>query len=382
MPDVLPYDQDVAFEYGQKKLALRCQRCTSEQADFDERIAPALVALYRHVLPNVPPEEIEKDVRAPHQTHLLLLRKEADVRQDYFEKPARLLRRYRVKSGQFEDYSDDSDPEEDQTTDRLLKCEDYIKNRKKTANEKFVKQLYPGLAEKVRSERADLDLIDAARIEVRLRDMLVGAVTLKHATLKDFPATNVCQLVYIGVRTRFQLMKAGRKLLQTAIQSEAGDADVFFTFAGSDALRFFRNAGLTDDPLICGRFQDLNDDWTDAVPMAKILKYPARASGSGEKTDPWKEYREQKYKTYAAEAFFVKQLVEQNAELRQRLEKMEQLQVNSEQQLALERSRCVMYEQLVQSLESQLLVNGIKPKVNQEEIIQRVVQSVNNTGEK
>ena len=203
MPDVLPYNQDVAFEYGQKRISLRCQRCASEQADFEEKVAPALVALYRHVLPNGPPDEIEKDVRAPNQTHLLLLRKEADVRQDYFDKPARLLRRYRVKAGQFEDYSDDSDPDEDQSTDQLLNCEDYIKNRKKNPNEKFVRQTYPGLFEKVRNERVDLDLIDAARIEVRLRDMLVGAVTLKHTTLQDFPATNVCQLVYIGVRTRF-----------------------------------------------------------------------------------------------------------------------------------------------------------------------------------
>lgn len=40
-----------------------------------------------------------------------------------------------------------------------------------------------------------------------------------------------------------------------------------------------------------------------------------------------------------------------------------------------------MYEQLVQSLEAQLLAAGIKPRVDQDEIIQKVINNATRTTE-
>jgi len=347
-------------------------RVTPQTNNFETDIVPALIALYRHILPNVPVEDLERDIMDPNSVHLVVCRKEQDVRQEYYEKPARLLRRYETRTGMHEDYSEDSDPDEADGTETLLRVEDFVKNRRKTTHDKFVRQKYPGLIEHLKGDRNDLDTIDAARIPIRFRDLLIGAATFRQTSLQDFPQTSVCYLLYIGVRTRFQLVKVGRRLLQTIINVEAKACDVFFTFAGTDAVRFFRSGGLTDDPLICGRFQSLDADWTDAVPMARILRRETRKSTEvGENL--WTQYKQEAYRRYSQEAFFVKELIEENAELRKRLAMLERMQETNEQQIALEKSRCVMYEQMVQSLESQLLVNGIKPRVNQDEIVARVV---------
>ncbi|CAL5985904.1 Conserved_hypothetical protein [Hexamita inflata] len=369
MAEVLQYDQDVQFDYGNKKISCKCVRVTTQTYGFASEYLESMVSLYHSTMPHIPTEDIRTSLQQDGVTHIVLLRLEADVRQEYFEKPVRLLRRYTQSQKQFEDFSDDSDPDEDIGTDLLLKCEDFIKNRKKTQYEKLIKQRFPGLIERCSNERPDLDLIDAARIQLRTRDLIIGSLSFATKTLDDFPPTKVTHLLHFGVRTRFQLMKAGRRLLQTAVSESKND--VFFVFSPSQTVRFFRNSGFTDDPLICGRFQLLSDS-VDCVPMAKILN----RIDSQPVQNNWEVYRNEAYKRYSQEAFFVKKLIEENNELKMKNGKYEKIQNTFEQQLALERSRCVMYEQLVQSLENQLLANGIKPKVNQDEIIQKVVKSI------
>ena len=85
-------------------------------------------------------------------------------------------------------------------------------------------------------------------------------------------------------------MRVGRRLLQTAI-SEAKECEAFFTFAGSDAVRFFRNGGLSDDPLLCGRFLELDEDWTDATPMVAILSQEQRADKMLSAMEKWARYK-------------------------------------------------------------------------------------------
>eukprot|EP00703_Trepomonas_sp_PC1_P004729 JAP91877.1 hypothetical protein TPC1_16361 [Trepomonas sp. PC1] len=366
----LEYDKDTEFQYGSKSINLRLVKLTSASAAQQPDYIDALVDLYHHILPNVSILDLRKDLSSPDLVHLLLMRLESDVRTEYQAKPTRMLRRFEYPETQFEDFSDDSDPEEDQGQEMVLKVEDFIRNRRRSQFEKQVRNKFPRLEQTLKLEKSDLQFINSELIPLRKRDLLVGALTLKNVKLSDFPATNVCQLLYIGVRTRFQQCKCGRNLLRTAIQYETKAADAFFTFAGSDAVRFFRRCGMTDDPLLCGRFQQLDEDWTDAVPMVKMIKN----EGFGVGKDLYGEFQNFMYRKYAAEAYMMKSLCEQNEELKGKIDEVQKEKDQFEQQLALEKARCIMYEQLVQTLEDQLISNGIQPKVNQDEIVSKVLK--------
>lgn len=68
----------------------------------------------------------------------MLFRKEEAVRDDYYKRPARMLRRYRnkatTKAGtmNIEEYSAETDPDSDDGADLLVKTEDFLRSKKKT----------------------------------------------------------------------------------------------------------------------------------------------------------------------------------------------------------------------------------------------------------
>ena len=93
------------------------------------------------MIPERSEEDIAQDLRAPQMLHVIVLRDESVVRSEYSEKPARMLRRYVSDS-----FSGDSDPEEDNGAELLLKAEDFVKNRKKSLHDKAIKAALPLLA--------------------------------------------------------------------------------------------------------------------------------------------------------------------------------------------------------------------------------------------
>lgn len=56
-----------------------------------------------------------------------------------------MLRRFEYPETQFEDFSDDSDPEEDLGNEMVLKVEDFIRNRRRSQFEKTVRNKFPRL---------------------------------------------------------------------------------------------------------------------------------------------------------------------------------------------------------------------------------------------
>ncbi|GKT36551.1 hypothetical protein ADUPG1_009496 [Aduncisulcus paluster] len=105
--------------------------------------------------------------------------------------------------------------------------------------------------------------------EPSFAERLVAAVTvLSHVGSEVKPPTNIIQLLYIGVRSRYQSLKIGRKLVKL-VQRFAKNRknDAFIVWAGLDAENFFRRCGFSRDPILTHRYIDIDDDWTDSVCM-------------------------------------------------------------------------------------------------------------------
>lgn len=424
---VLPYGRVMDFSAGNKHVALALRRVTGADVSADVELREALVALYAHILPEVDRSECRRDLLDPAAVHLVLLRTDEDVRADWARSPWRMLRKYRHRAGNpppplrtvvetgeveietsgedggmeapsvssFSAPTDEEDQRGLQEASRLLQratefaedCGRSERGRKESA--KIVRKKLPGLSEACARRSLPEGEFDPQARRIRTKDRIVGAASLAlrpgPREMRD-PCT-ICQLTYIGVRTRFQLLKLGRRLLQTAICTEAigrFNADVFFTFAGSNAVRFFRCCGLDDDPLVAGRFQFLDENWTDVVPMVRILKAPeslrvllsAETGATRGKSAAYSAWRDAAYKRYTEEALFVSHLVRELDTLRARATQLEAAERAYNRALAQERSRSLMYEQIIQSLEEQMLAAGLRPEIDKDAILAKIMERV------
>lgn len=143
-----------------------------------------------------------------------------------------------------------------------------MNSKKKSNYDKVVRQRLPKLAMLQSGSVDDKLLLDSKAVDIRLKDRLLGAVTLQERSIPSSTGNDpILQVVYVGVRTRFQQAKIGRLLLNKVISAELHSSEILFTFASVDSVRFFRNCGFSDDPMLCGRYQQLDENWTDAVPM-------------------------------------------------------------------------------------------------------------------
>jgi hypothetical protein len=67
-----------------------------------------------------------------------------------------MLRRFEYPESAFEDFSDDSDPEEDLGQELVLKVEDFIRNRRRSQFEKSVRARLPRLEQALHLDKSDL----------------------------------------------------------------------------------------------------------------------------------------------------------------------------------------------------------------------------------
>ncbi|KAH0570637.1 hypothetical protein SS50377_26923 [Spironucleus salmonicida] len=374
----LPYNTTLLYQYGGQPLPCIAQKISSGQISHNQDLIYALTSLYSHVLPNVPHEDIERDIMTENSFTIIISRTEEAVRQDFSKKPIRLLRRYQHKQNlPFSDFSENSDLD-DNGVDLLLKCEEFITNRKKSNFDKLVKSKFPGLSEKIRGNKDDINLVKPETFKLREKDKIIGAATFQFKDIVDQVQgkINISQLVYIGVRCRFQALKLGRRLIKSTM-FESEEKDAYFTFAGSDAVRFFRNCGLDDDPLIAGFFNQLDENWTDVIPMVKWLKC-CEGIETKSANELFQTWRSQAYINYHRESNLVFQLIQEIQNLKQNSRSFDNEKERFEQEIALERSRCAMYEHLVSQLENQLLSAGIQPKIDQNEVVEKIMGRTGN----
>ncbi|TNJ30484.1 hypothetical protein GMRT_12691 [Giardia muris] len=394
----LEYNKRMILKHRGQNLDVITLRYTGEDLRANQGLLAAFHAVYTHILPDVDKAECREDLLKPGTVHIGVFRSEGDVRADWRTRPIRILRHYRTDpSDEVEansSFSGPTDDEEDTGDRMLLKALDFVRNQRSSRESGTIKKTLPELHRRVLDGRMSDEELDSSQRKVRPKDMILGAasILIRDSVEGIDEPCKMCQLVYIGVRTRFQLLKLGRQLLATSMYQEAVqtfDCNVYFTYAGSNAIRFFRYGGLDDDPLLAGRYAHIDNQWTDVLPMVRILKSPIdltkalqRLPGVTNRSRVYAQWRDATFKRYAEEATFVSHLISELDFLQQRVTKLEQTDRNYNTVLTQERSRCIMYEQIIARLETQLLAAGITPDINRDEIMQTVIEKMTETKER
>lgn len=421
--NALEYNVPLQFSGNGKIVTGVVRRYSGEDLQKNADLHAAFVALYTHILPDVDRDECKRDLTEPNTVHIGVFRSDQEVRGDWQARPIRILKHYKKYhadpisedieilpgtdsaaedaadvykpqsvNSSFSGPTDDDEPTGERLIGRVM---EYIKApRQRKEIGKFIKAKLPRLHAQIKAgELREADL-DATKRKIRHKDRIIGAASI---LIRDNPEgitepCRLCQLIYIGVRTRFQLLKLGRRLCATTIYKEAVEtfnSDVYFTYAGSNAIRFFKRCGLDDDPMIAGRYAHLDNEWTDVLPMARLLKVPARMeqilsardSRGTNRAALYSVWRDTAFRRYAEESHFVSHCVAEMDRLQQRLASLEKAEKLYNTVLTQERSRCIMYEQIIAKLESQLLDAGIKPNINRDEILKKVIEQIGATND-
>lgn len=430
-PEPLPYDRVLSFSAGTKAVSATVRRLTGPELLRDHDLHAAMVELYCHILPDISRSDCVKELGADDAVHVVALRTDEDVRRDWEARPVRLLRHYAhtmhepvsselnrdrpagapagesggsdpelsdARSGSsFSGPTDDSEP-----AGRALleKAQQFNRFPKKSRDAiRVFRRKYPRLYQAVQNGGVNDAELDPWTRCITPKDRILGAAS---AVIRRDPEGiqapfTLCQLTYIGVRTRFQLLQLGRRLCSTMLLAEAiqtFDCDAFFTYAGSNAVRFFRCCGLDDDPLIAGRFAHIDNQWTDVLPMVRVLRTPRHlqallegvgvlgaAASPAARSAVYREWRDAAFRRYTEEASLASHLISELDGARRKLAGFARKEAVYESALAQERSRCIMYEQIISSLEEQLLTNGIKPTIDKDRILESVMAKVGQAGD-
>lgn len=419
--NTLEYNTPLQFSNNGKLVTGIVRRYSGEDLQKNTDLHAAFVALYTHILPDVDRDECKRDLIEPNTIHIGVFRSDQEVRGDWQTRPMRILKHYkkyhadpiseeieiipgtdsaaedatdvynpRSVNSSFSGPTDDDEPTGERLIGRIM---EYIKApRQRKDIGRFLKSKLPRLHAQIKAGELHEADLDAIKRKIRHKDRILGGASI---LIRDNPEgimepCRLCQLIYIGVRTRFQLLKLGRKLCATTIYKEAVEtfnSDVYFTYAGSNAIRFFKRCGLDDDPMIAGRYAHLDNEWTDVLPMARLLKVPAHMEQILSSKDTkgtnraalYSMWRDAAFRRYAEESHFVSHCVAEMDRMQQRLASLEKAEKLYNTVLTQERSRCIMYEQIIAKLESQLLDAGIKPSIDRDEILTKVIEQIGAT---
>ncbi|EES99963.1 Hypothetical protein GSB_10139 [Giardia duodenalis] len=416
--NTLQYNVPLQFSNNGKVVTGIVRRYSGEDLQKNADLHAAFVSLYTHILPDVDRDECKRDLIEPNTVHIGVFRSDQEVRGDWQTRPIRILKHYkkyhadpisediellpgtdsavedttdiyksRSADSSFSGPTDDEEPTGERLMGRIMEYIKAPKQRKEVG--KFIKAKLPRLHTQIKAGELRESDLDATKRKIRHKDRILGGASI---LIRDNPEgitepCRLCQLIYIGVRTRFQLLKLGRRICATTIYKEAVEefnSDVYFTYAGSNAIRFFKRCGLDDDPMIAGRYAHLDNEWTDVLPMARLLKVPAhmeqilasRDSKGTNRAALYSMWRDAAFRRYAEESHFVSHCVAEMDRMQQRLASLEKAEKLYNTVLAQERSRCIMYEQIIAKLESQLLDAGIKPSIDRDEILKKVVEKI------
>lgn len=416
--NTLQYNVPLQFSSNGKVVTGVVRRYSGEDLQKNADLHAAFVSLYTHILPDVDRDECKRDLLGPNTIHIGVFRSDQEVRGDWQTKPIRILKHYkryhadplgedieilpgtdsavedaadtckpRSVDSSFSGPTDDDEPTGERLISRIMEYVKAPKQRKEVG--RFIKAKLPRLHAQLKTGELRESDLDATKRKIRHKDRILGGASI---LIRDNPEgitepCRLCQLIYIGVRTRFQLLKLGRKLCATTIYTEAVEefhSDVYFTYAGSNAIRFFKRCGLDDDPMIAGRYAHLDNEWTDVLPMARLLKIPAHmeqilSSKDNKGTSRaalYTMWRDAAFRRYAEESHFVSHCVAEMDRMQQRLASLEKAEKLYNAVLTQERSRCIMYEQIIAKLESQLLDAGIKPNIDRDEVLKKVIEQI------
>jgi ribosomal protein S18 acetylase RimI-like enzyme len=289
---------------------------TSDHLETPDEDIDALAALFSHVLPAIPAEDIAADLRRPNSYSFVVFRSHQDVIDDWNRTPQRLCLRARradvpvlpsstaATQSRLPDSEADSDVDVDSDSDSDL----------------F-------------SNATDSDLIalpdprapTAALPAPTRRDRIVGAVSVTllppnahQAAFADpeqpFAPERVLHLAYVGVRCRFQGLKLGRRLVATAIDAHKhGDSDVLLTHAGTDAVPFFTHCGFSADPILTQPYTAMDQQWADAV----LMLHRDRRAAAADPDAALSAFRARHLSLYAADLRLVESLTGEVARLRE-----------------------------------------------------------------
>ncbi len=280
LPDTLLTGREIALPYDDSFIHLTTTLLQTHtvQTEDDLKIRDAIVSLYRHVLPDIGHSALREYLSNPHYRTFAVWRSADDVLLDRARHPAEREPEDEAEDADTSDDSEDSDESSEDTSSFSGPCSTCSGSEAPT-------------------------LTPPASTDVRPKDMICGAISYEIVPNGLKPVTTLYQLSLIGVRTKFQALGLGRRLVTTLKDMvSACNGDALVTYAGVDAMPFFGRNGFLDDPILTARYSFL-PSWAESRLMVcpeVVRRDPVDVRRLDAVIDEWKTQWVQQYSTEVA----------------------------------------------------------------------------------
>ncbi|KAG9393999.1 hypothetical protein J8273_4599 [Carpediemonas membranifera] len=261
------------FENAYIHLSTHLLQTHNTPTQYDLEMKEALVSLYRHILPDMGHKALREYLSNEYYLTFAVLRSVEDVKLD------RLRSRRRAEKTPTE-----SDPEEEDTDSE----ESSESTSSFTGPRSDFGEVLPS------DIQGPVDLEDP----IKFKDRLVAAISFELVPNTLVPKEKLYQLSLLGVRTRFQQLGLGRRLVVTLkdlIDQTSGDT--LIVFAGIDAVPFFSRNGFIEDPILTARYTFM-PTWADSSLMISTDTHrpdPIPVSHINSMIEQWKHGWVQQY---------------------------------------------------------------------------------------